>query len=548
MKKYLLLLFAIGTILVSCKKDPVKPTIVTNEVTNITTTTADVDANVTADGGADVTSKGVCWSMNQNPTIADNNTNDGGGMGAFTSKLTDLIPNTTYYVRAFATNEAGTAYGEQKSFMTLEESEPDDGGEDPDNPDDGGDNPEEPEEPENPEEPEDPDDGGDEIEIVLPQITTATVTEITETSAVAGGDVISDGGAEVTARGVCWSVNPNPTIIDNHTDNGVGTGEFMSNITELTPNTTYYVRAYATNETGTSYGEEISFATLPSVELELPEVTTLSVTEITETSAVAGGDVISDGGAEVTARGVCWSVNPNPTMDDKHTEDGTGVGQFVSNLPNLAINTTYYLRAYATNEVGTSYGEEVTFTTLEGNFINGYEYVDLGLPSGLKWATHNFGATMPYEIGEYLAWGEHKGKDMYSISNSETYGVNIGDFSGDIEYDAAAFTWGGTWRIPTEAETRELKDNCTFEWTEMNGVPGAIVTGPNGNSIFLPSGGFATEGNIDFADSEGAYWTSSPDPSDPMYYACFFYFYNTNFSNIGWFSKYAGLLVRPVAE
>lgn len=446
MKKYLLLLFVIGTILVSCKKDPVKPTIVTNEVTNITTTTADVDANVTADGGADVTSKGVCWSMNQNPTIADNNTNDGGGMGAFTSKLTDLIPNTTYYVRAFATNEAGTAYGEQKSFMTLEESEPDDGGEDPDNPDDGGDNPEEPEEPENPEEPEDPDDGGDEIEIVLPQITTATVTEITETSAVAGGNVISDGGAEVTARGVCWS------------------------------------------------------------------------------------------------------VNPNPTMDDKHTEDGTGVGQFVSNLPNLAINTTYYLRAYAANEVGTSYGEEVTFTTLEGNFINGYEYVDLGLPSGLKWATHNFGATMPYEIGEYLAWGEHKGKDMYSISNSETYGVNIGDFSGDIEYDAAAFTWGGTWRIPTEAETRELKDNCTFEWTEMNGVPGAIVIGPNGNSIFLPSGGFATEGNIDFVDSEGAYWTSSPDPSDPMYYACFFYFYNTNFSNIGWFSKYAGLLVRPVAE
>ena len=250
----------------------------------------------------------------------------------------------------------------------------------------------------------------------------------------------------------------------------------------------------------------------------------------------------------MTARGVCWSVNPNPTMEDKHTEDGTGVGQFVSNLPNLAINTTYYLRAYATNEVGTSYGEEVTFTTLEGNFINGYEYVDLGLPSGLKWATHNFGATMPYEIGEYLAWGEHKGKDMYSISNSETYGVNIADFSGDIEYDAAAFTWGGTWRIPTEAETRELKDNCTFEWTEMNGVPGAIVTGPNGNQIFLPSGGFATEGNIDFADSEGAYWTSSPDPSDPMYYACFFYFYNTNFSNIGWFSKYAGLLVRPVAE
>ena len=527
MKKYCVLIFLIGMMLVSCEKDKQKPTVVTNEVVTITATTADVVADVTDDGGAEVTKKGVCWSINQNPSVADNYTDNGKGVGSFTSNLKELNSNTTYYVRAYATNEVGTSYGEQISFSTLEESNPDD---DDDNGDDDNDN------------------GDDEIEVLSPEVTTLSVTEITETSAVAGGDVISDGGAEVTARGVCWSVNHNPTIIDNHTDNGVGTGEFMSNITELTPNTTYYVRAYATNETGTSYGEEISFATLPSVELELPEVTTLSVTEITETSAVAGGDVTSDGGAEVTARGVCWSVNPNPTMDDKHTEDGTGVGQFVSNLPNLAINTTYYLRAYATNEVGTSYGEEVTFTTLEGNFINGYEYVDLGLPSGLKWATHNFGATMPYEIGEYLAWGEHKGKDMYSISNSETYGVNIADFSGDIEYDAAAFTWGGTWRIPTEAETRELKDNCTFEWTEMNGVPGAIVTGPNGNQIFLPSGGFATEGNIDFADSEGAYWTSSPDPSDPMYYACFFYFYNTNFSNIGWFSKYAGLLVRPVAE
>lgn len=433
MKKYLLLLFVIGTLFMSCGKDAEKPSVHTLDVTRVTDTTAVCGGEIMSNGGAEITAKGVCWSTTQNPTTEDNYVNadvaraDEPALDIYECTINGLLPNTTYFVRAFAINEVGTSYGYEKSFNTLEESYPDNGEEDPDTPDN-------------------PDDGGDEIEIVLPQITTATVTEITETSAVSGGNVISDGGAEVMARGVCWSVNPNPTI------------------------------------------------------------------------------------------------------DGKHTEDGTGVGEFVSSLPNLAINTTYYLRAYATNEVGTAYGEEVTFTTLEGNFINGYEYVDLGLPSGLKWATHNFGATMPYEIGEYLAWGEHKGKDMYSISNSVTYGVNIGDFSGDIEYDAAAFTWGGTWRIPTEAETSELKDNCTFEWTEMNGVPGAIVTGPNGNQIFLPSGGFATEGNVDFADAEGAYWTSSPDPSDPLYYACFFYFYNTNFSNIGWFSKYAGLLVRPVTD
>ncbi len=82
----------------------------------------------------------------------------------------------------------------------------------------------------------------------------------------------------------------------------------------------------------------------------------------------------------------------------------------------------------------------------------------------------------------------------------------------------------------------------------MNNVQGSIFTGPNGKQIFIPSGGFATEGNIDFADAEGAYWTSSPDPSDPVYYSAFFYFYNTNFANIGWFSRYAGLLIRPVSD
>ena len=155
---------------------------------------------------------------------------------------------------------------------------------------------------------------------------------------------------------------------------------------------------------------------------------------------------------------------------------------------------------------------------------------------------------MPFEIGSYMAWGEHKPKDMYSIENSTTYGYNIGDISGNIEFDAPAFSWEASWRIPTEKEARELIDNCKIEWTTMNNVQGALFTGPNGKQIFLPSGGFATEGNIDFADAEGAYWTSSPDPSDPVYYSTFFYFYNTNFANIGWFSRYAGLLIRPVSD
>ena len=322
---------------------------------------------------------------------------------------------------------------------------------------------------------------------------------------------------------------------------------------------------------------------------EMPVVMTNDVMQITETTAKCAAKVESDGGAEVTAKGVCWSKEQNPTINDNKTTEVGGVGEFASNILDLVPNTKYYVRAYATNEVGTAYGEELSFTTLEEpetpedpeepetpeepeepetpeepeepeepetpeepeipeDNINGYEYVDLGLPSGLKWATCNLGADMPYEIGYYLAWGEHKAKETYSAGNSITYGQSLGDISGDIEYDAATFLWEATWRIPTEAEARELKDNCTFEWTTMNNVQGAMVTGPNGNQIFLPSGGFATEGNVDFADSEGAYWTSSPDYTDPVYYSAFLYFYNTNFANVGWMSRYAGMLVRPVSE
>ena len=322
---------------------------------------------------------------------------------------------------------------------------------------------------------------------------------------------------------------------------------------------------------------------------EMPVVMTNDVMQITETTAKCAAKVESDGGAEVTAKGVCWSKEQNPTINDNKTTEVGGVGEFTSNILDLVPNTKYYVRAYATNEVGTAYGEELSFTTLEEpetpedpeepetpeepeepetpeepeepeepetpeepeipeDNINGYEYVDLGLPSGLKWATCNLGADMPYEVGYYLAWGEHKAKETYSAGNSITYGQSLGDISGDIEYDAATFLWEATWRIPTEAEARELKDNCTFEWTTMNNVQGAMVTGPNGNQIFLPSGGFATEGNVDFADSEGAYWTSSPDYTDPVYYSAFLYFYNTNFANVGWMSRYAGMLVRPVSE
>lgn len=194
----------------------------------------------------------------------------------------------------------------------------------------------------------------------VPMVSTADITNITALSAQCGGDVIDDGGLEITARGICWSNNTNPTIDDCHTSNGTGSGSFTSNITELTISTKYYVRAYAINSKGTSYGNTREFTTTDGK----PTVITNEVTNITGTSAKCGGNVTSDGGFPVTERGVCWSISQNPTINDSHTNDGIGTGFFTSNIINLNGSTTYYLRAYATNSQGTSYGDQKTYQTL----------------------------------------------------------------------------------------------------------------------------------------------------------------------------------------
>ena len=193
----------------------------------------------------------------------------------------------------------------------------------------------------------------------LPVITTTAASSITSNSVVSGGNITFDGNDPITARGICWNTTGNPTIADQKTTDGSGKGTFNSSISELTPGTTYYVCAYATNSVGTAYGNVITFKTTATK----PTLTTVAVTEITANSATSGGNISNDGGATVLARGLCWSTNPNPTTDSFKTTDGAGPGTFSSALTNLASGTIYYVRAYATNNIGTSYGNEVSFST-----------------------------------------------------------------------------------------------------------------------------------------------------------------------------------------
>ncbi|MDE5870770.1 MAG: hypothetical protein K2H22_02325 [Muribaculaceae bacterium] len=151
--------------------------------------------------------------------------------------------------------------------------------------------------------------------------------------------------------------------------------------------------------------------------------------------------------------------------------------------------------------------------------INGHEWVDLGLPSGLKWASCNVGASKPEEFGDYYAWGETEPKDDYSTINSLTYKVSfralkksgIVDESGILtkQHDAANAVWGGTWRMPTDEEYQELISSCKWIFASFNGVNGYLVTGPNEKNIFLPAAAFRQDMTIENVGEFGDYWSAT---------------------------------------
>jgi trimeric autotransporter adhesin len=210
------------TMCVDAVFESVKPTVSTTAVSSVTGTTASSGGNVTADGGSSVTARGVCWNTSTAPTISNNFTSDGTSTGTFTSSVTGLTLGTTYYLRAYATNANGTAYGNEVSFTTISAS--------------------------------------------VPTLSTTSASSITSSGASSGGNISADGGASVTARGVCWSTSAGPTTSNSKTIDGTGTGSFTSSITGLTAGNLYYVRAYATNTAGTGYGNEISFTALKNTQ------------------------------------------------------------------------------------------------------------------------------------------------------------------------------------------------------------------------------------------------------------------------------------------
>jgi hypothetical protein len=187
---------------------------------------------------------------------------------------------------------------------------------------------------------------------------------------------------------------------------------------------------------------------------------------------------------------------------------------------------------------------------------NGYEWVDLGLPSGLKWATCNVGANKPEDYGDYFAWGEVEPKDYYDWStykwcngsyNTQTkyctdsyYGTVDDKTTLELSDDAANYNWGGAWRMPTMLEWSELIDNCSWTWADY----GHVVTGPNGNSIFLPAAGYRNDSSLYLVGSDGYYWLSSSYGDDEACYIGSF-LYGMYGDPV---ERFYGFSVRPVCQ
>ena len=259
----------------------------------------------------------------------------------------------------------------------------------------------------------------------MPTVTTTAISGITSSGAFSGGNITGSCAASVTARGVCWSTASNPTVaLATKTINGSGGGAYSSNITGLTRATVYYVRAYATNSAGTAYGNEISFTSLAN----LPTVTTSSMPIVSATITDVGGNVTSDGGAPVTARGVCWGTTNNPTIANSLLQIGSGTGLFTGTT-GFTAGTNYYVRAYATNSVGTAYGSNIIIivpASLVDASGNTYKTISI---NGNIWMQENLRVTK-YENGVNLMqssdtttfdWSYY-----HSYNNSATNQTNYG--------------------------------------------------------------------------------------------------------------------------
>ena len=320
---------------------PTYPTVLTIDVSDISTNYARGRGNVITTGNAYPVYRGFTWATHINPvpyphygipsdpSVLDEVTS---GTGIFDVSLTNLEPSTRYYARAFAYNSMGISWSFNYEFSTLPSSS---------------------------------------ATTYAPTVRIYSIANITTTSFNIMGQVGSDGGATPVYRGFCYSgLRSGVSIADTSTQiSGSGIGYFSTTISNLSSGVTYYVNAFAYNSVGTSYGSEVEITTLTGDPVSAPTVVTIfPARNITSTSADVSGNVTHDGSIFITKKGISWSTNSADIANKLYTKESvfSGEGPYFISLTGLHPSTTYYYAAYAYNYMGNSFGTTYSFTTTSG--------------------------------------------------------------------------------------------------------------------------------------------------------------------------------------
>jgi uncharacterized protein (TIGR02145 family) len=455
--------------------DNILPIIITEEITDISQTSATFNGVLLERKAEAINHVGFCWNTLGNPSVRNDKQSTILNGNTFTGNISNLTPNTTYYVRTYANIKVDIAgvsknidiYGNQLIFTTLANSQP--------------------------------------------TVTTSAATNVTASSAILNGEVTSDGGVPITQRGFYWSAtDQTPDANDNKEIVSGTTGNFSKTISGLQPNTTYYFRAFATNGQGTTTGDVLSFKT--TQELSLPTVQTNAVTSVTASSGTLNGNVTSDGNATITQRGFYWSeTNDTPDSgDNKEIVSGT-TGSFTKTISELQPNTTYYFRAFATNSKGTTTGDVLSFKTtqeLSLPTVQTNAATDISTSSGtLNGNVSSDGNATITQRGFY--WSETNGtpdsgdnKEIVS-GTTGTYSKSINSLQSNTTYYFRAFATNSkgtttgdvlSFKTAQELSLPTVQTNAATDISTSSGTLNGNVTS-DGNATITQRGFYWSETN-----------------------------------------------------
>ena len=580
--------------------------VTTNEPVGITLTTATCGGTAVSNDGTPILMKGVCWATHPLPTTYDAYSENGNTSGAFTEELTELTPNTVYYVRAYAVSVKGVNYGVELSFTTgytiSVSCSPSEGGtvigsgiyqE------------------------------GQSCTLTATANTGYTFSNWTEKDAVISTDATYSFTVDADRALVANFELETPPVV---TEGLMAYYPFSGNANDASGNG-YHATAcnnyqYGEGQLGQSIavvgqgstGSAGGHVLLPAYDFDISEGVTLSLWVKAEGLAVNDGEAYINFGNDIGANSdnrmyimqfptyikfvynegvisipyessytgtwVMYTLSCNPEGQLMAYVNGEVVGevqvnynaQWNTSLAALGRHWWYGGGTTSTRFIGSFdevriYNRPLTSAevlSLYNNVETYHGYVDLGLPSGTLWATYNVGANTPEEYGDYFAWGETQPKSTYNWSTYQycngsyytltkycsnfDYGYN--GFVDNLttllpEDDAATVNWGVDWRMPIQAEWEELYNNTTCIWTTQNGVNGRLFTATNGNNLFLPAAGFRLGSILGNLGSDGEYWSSSLNTGTP-YCAWYFYFYSGYYGAGVDFNRYYGRSVRAV--